>query len=175
MSQRLITIPILVIALLLSLFLLPLLQSPILGFNILTITLMLVMLFGDTKLALIGGVVGGFLMDLVSALPFGTFMISFTISLAITRQINQSWVTNRSLTAYTSLTVIGIVLFHVCLYGYGFAGALFDVTAISPQLGRTAIVSGLADVARGCIIALMVYAMVRITGYSYATLTRHEF
>jgi rod shape-determining protein MreD len=175
MSQRLITIPIVIIALFLSLFLLPLLQSPILGFNILTITLILVMLFGDTKLALFCGVLGGFLMDLVSALPFGTFMVSLTVSLIIIRQINQSWVTNRSLTAYTSLTVIGIVLFYVCLYGYGFVGTLFDTTAISPQLGRTAIISSLADVVRGCVIALMVYAMVRITGYSYATLARHEF
>ncbi len=175
MNQRFFTIPILVIVLFATLFVLPLLQSPLLGLNGLTITLILILLFGDTKLALITGVVAGVLMDLVSPFPFGTCVLSFTVALIVTRQINQIWVTNRSLIAYASLSIIGMALFHVVVVGYSFFGTLFDSSAITQPMNIATLVSGLTDVLRGFVIAMLVYIIVRITGHGYATLARHEF
>ena len=175
MNQRWITVSILIVVFLITAFLLPPLQSPLLGLNGLTIALILVLLFGDTKLALIAGIAGGCCMDLISPFPFGTFIAAYTLTLIITRQINHIWVTNRSLSAYASLTIIGMALFHLCVYGYGYFGSLFDSSAISPPMGRAVLMSGATDVLRGFIIAMCIYVIVRLTGHSYATLTRHEF
>jgi hypothetical protein len=175
MSQRWLTIAILLLVLLATAFLLPLLQSPLLGLNGLTVALVLVLLFGDTKLALVAGIAGGFFLDLISAFPFGMYMVSFVSMLMVSRQVNHTWVTNRSLVAYVSLTIIGMALFHLCTLAYVFFGSLLDPTALSMPIGRTLLVTGGADVLRGLVIAMCVYVVVRLTGHSYATLTRHGF
>ncbi len=175
MSKRWITIPTLVAALLATAFLLPLLRSALLGLNILTIALILVLLFGDTRLAIVASIIGGALIDLISAFPFGTFIVSYVLTVVITHQINRTWVTNRSLVAYASLTVIGMVLFHLCFFGYSVLGSLFDPSALSSPIGRAVLVNGATDVLRGFVIAMCAYAIIRMTGHSYATLTRHDF
>lgn len=175
MSQRYLTIPLATVALVLTVFLLPLLQSPVLGLNIFSVTIILILLFGDTAVAFIAGCAGGFILDLTSAHLFGTMMIAHVVALMLTRLLFTRRITNRSLIAYVSLTAFGLTIIQLAAWCCAALGSLMSTTALGVPLSSAWILSVLYDVTRGLALALIVYVIVRITGHSYATLRSNEF
>jgi len=175
MTQRYLTIPFIALALYVSLFILPALGSPLFGFNVLPITILLILLFGDTAVATIGALVGGMIMDIASPFPFGMYTVSLCGTVMVTHWIFRIRFTNRSLIAYLSLVVFGCITTSLFSTLYSMILPLIGVQAIANPMSLPLFIGIGIDVLRGTLIALIVYLIVRATGHSYATLVSQEF
>lgn len=173
--SRGITIPLATLVLLACLFIFPVLRSPLFGSNLFTLLIMLVLLFGDAQLSLISAVAGGFITDLVSPYPFGTYTVSMAAAVMVVHWIFRVRFTNRSLLAYLLLTALGLALQSGIAHLYSFGVSLADASSIPMHADLPAITSSVVDLLRGLVLALVVYIAVRFTGHSYATLTSREF
>lgn len=173
--RRLVPIALLVLALLATLFITPNLQPRLFSTGLLVPALLFTLLLGDTLLALRGAVVSGFVMDLFSALPFGSHLLAYVLTVAVTRWIFRTRITNRSLLAYLSLVGLGSLLAHLLLLISSHLGRLIDSRAISVALSGPWITFVVTDTFRTMILAILIYALVRLSGRRYVTLTAHEF
>jgi cell shape-determining protein MreD len=71
--------------------------------------------------ALWWAVIGGFVLNLFSALPFGTLAIAFALAVAITHKLFIRFFTNRSLYSLIFLTAVGAVIFKIIAVVLSFA------------------------------------------------------
>ncbi len=161
--------------LLLSLFVLPSLQSPIIGTNMFTVTVVLLLLFGDTNVSLISAAAGGFMFDLVSPYPFGTHAVSLVASIVVVRWFFRTRFTNRSLLAYLFLSTLGLILQPAIALGYSVILSIIDSQSIGMAFDMPAIVGYLFTVLHGVSVSLIIYVAVRLSGRSYVTLSSQEF
>ncbi|MBI4426422.1 MAG: hypothetical protein HY567_02500 [Candidatus Kerfeldbacteria bacterium] len=173
--RRLLPTTILGAVLLVSIFVTPNVSSPLLSPGLLTPSLLLILLLGDTRLALLGALIGGFTVDLFSALPFGSHLIAYVATITATRWIFRTRITNRSFLAFLSLVSLGTILTHVLILVASHLGRLLDPQAASILANGWWFGFVLTDVMRTIVIAIIVYVTVRLSGRTYATLVSHEF
>jgi len=95
--------------------------------NLLLIVLIYVLVLGGFCLAGIWAISMGFILDTISFLPFGTFLISFSLSLIIINFLLVNFFTNRSLYAYIALTFFGSVSLFVSVYIFSVANQILGV------------------------------------------------
>ncbi len=175
MTSRVLLAVLLGSLLLASLFILPILGWPLLDAHLFVIALLITMLFGETTVAVVSAIIGGFMTDLLSAGMFGSTLITLIAAVAITRWLFRTRITNRSFIAFLSLVLIGVFLAELIELILNTFGRLIDARAIGTSLTeRWAKNVGQAGV-QAILIASLVYLMIRASGRKYATLAQHEF
>lgn len=175
MTSRLLTVPLLVVSFLLSLFVLPALDSPLVGTNLFTVLTILILLYGDTRLSVIAGSIGGLCFDLYSPYPYGSLVFGYLVTFLVIRRLFATRITNRSLIAYTTLAMTGTLCFHLATQAYRYGISFIDAGALGIHPDTTLLTLVISDTIRTVLIALLVYALVRLSGRSYATLISHDF
>lgn len=175
MTSRILTIPLIAIAFVLSLFVLPVVDSPFLGSNLFTVLVILVLLYGDTRLSVVAGFIGGICLDLYSPYPYGASILAYLITFVIIRRLYVTRLTNRSLLSYLTLASAGTVIVHLASFAYRYGMSFIDAQALRVQLTSATSVLIAGDMIRTVLLALVIYALVRASGRSYATLTSHDF
>ncbi len=173
MKKRLIITLIVLAALLLSLFATPSING--LTYNLFAAVLILTLLGGETRLAYIAALSGGFMVDVVAAHPFGTALITYPLGLAITRWLLRTRFTNRSLLAYLTLTVSGTLVIETLLVLISTIGQIADPRALSITLNQTWLISVAIALTRNFVVSVIVHSTFRLSGQRYATLAQREF
>lgn len=161
--------------LLASLFVLPILRWPLLDAHLFVVALLITMLFGKTTVAVVGAIIGGFMIDLLSAGLFGSTLITLVATVAITRWLFRTRITNRSFVAFLSLVLIGVFLAQIIELILNTIGRVIDPRAIGTSL-TDVWAKNVGQVGLQAILsASLVYLLVRASGRKYATLAQHEF
>ncbi|MFA5029441.1 MAG: hypothetical protein WC518_01665 [Patescibacteria group bacterium] len=101
------------------------------SFNLLLITLVLLVDLADFKLALWFSLVGGFLLDTYSSLPFGIFLLTLFLTAIVLKFLFFNFFTNRSL---YSLIILGLVAVLVYQGGFLLLSSLFYLLGFSDFL-----------------------------------------
>lgn len=174
MSKRLLLIIVALAALILSLFASPALPQRF-SYNLFALVVVVFLLAAETRTAYAAALVGGFVSDLVSALPFGTALVAFPLGLAVTRWLFRTRFTNRSLLAYLGLATSGTLLIELFLLAISTIGRLVDPPALAIVLNHQWLAIVAIALARNFILSGLVYAALRLNGQSYASLVQREF
>lgn len=174
MKKRLAVMIVAFAALMLSLFA-PLAFPQHLAYNLFGVVVVFILLAGETRTAYGAALCGGFVIDLVSALPFGTALISYPLGLAVTRWLFRTRFTNRSLLAYLALATSGTLLIEVFLLAVSTIGRLVDPHGLALLLNDRWLTTIAFTLVRNFILSAIVYGAVRLSGQSYASLVQREF
>lgn len=81
------------------------------AFNLIPVILVSILLFYDSKLAIITALIFGLYLDLFSFTFFGLESISLLISLFLVERISFAWLTNRSLYSFVLINIIFVFLY----------------------------------------------------------------
>jgi cell shape-determining protein MreD len=87
--------------------------SPINGLNLVLSLVIFLVIIMDQKSALVWALVGGFLLELFSGLPFGATSISLLLTVLLTDFLFKNFFTNRSLYSLLILGYLGSVCYHL--------------------------------------------------------------
>src|SRR5688572_18992080 len=103
-------VTLIVLTLWLTIIVMPNVSTVYSGNDLFETALLLILLLGRTKVAYVTGLVGGFIFDLLSIYPFGVYIFAYTVPLFITYRLFKSRITIRSLLAFISLVVTGLLV-----------------------------------------------------------------
>jgi len=161
-------------ALFITMFVIPY-AWPTAPFNLFLASVIAALLFGNLRLALIIGLAGSLLVDLVSPTPFGNQIIAMAAAIGSIRWMSRTRLTNRSLPAYLALTGIGISAFYATGVAAGWMLQWLEPTALATRLSPEWVIMVAVNCAAGLIFGILVYTAARVSGRSYAKLARYEF
>lgn len=103
---------------------LPLMLSNI---NLLLIVLIYVLVLGGFRMAGVWALSMGLILDIISFLPFGAFLISFFLSLIVINFLLVNFFTNRSLYAYIAITFFASISFFISIYVFSVANQIYKL------------------------------------------------
>ena len=102
--------------------------SPIKHFNLVLSILIFIALIFNYNLALIQGLIIGFILDVVSMASFGQYLMAIFITLFMTNLLLNSVFTNKSMYTLMSLGVIGTILYNFLIWFFKLAAFYFKLT-----------------------------------------------
>ncbi len=88
--------------------------------------LVFVLMFFENRLAILWSCGAGFLLDVISPLPFGSYLLFFCLIYLILKYLNQNFFTNQSLNTFFVLTLVGNTFLLFFLFLEKNILALFD-------------------------------------------------
>jgi len=91
--------------------------------NLLLVVLLFVLSFGGLELALGWAVGAGALLEIFYFLPFGAYLISFSLAVMAANFLMNYFFTNRSLYSFLALTASATVIYRLAVYAVVF---IFD-------------------------------------------------
>ena len=94
--------------------------------NIVLIIIILLISLGSLRTALWWAIGLGFLLDFFSFEPFGLYLSSLFFTVLFLRILLNSFITNRSLYSFLTLTFFGTLFFEFCVYAISFFSRFFS-------------------------------------------------
>ncbi|HOY56156.1 MAG TPA: hypothetical protein PLH37_01915 [bacterium] len=75
-----------------------------------------VLMFFENRLAILWSCGAGFLLDVVSPLPFGSYLLFFCLTYLVLKYLNQNFFTNQSLNTFFALTLVDNIFLLIFLF-----------------------------------------------------------
>lgn len=137
--------------------------------------LIVLLLFGERRLAVIGAIVGGCIVDTISVGPYGVTLMSYAASLGVTQWLFQSRITNRSFFAFTALIFLGISFGAITAVIASWLLNFLMIQNLDQRLSLDWVQFVSLGLLESIILSSLMYLGVRLSGRNYATLAKHNF
>lgn len=136
------------------------LPMPFSAVNPAIVAIVFILVFKDLKFALYWSLGVGFLLDIYSFLPFGTFIVDLSITFFLTNFLLTNFLTNRSLYSFLFLTMFATLSYEILLVILVFIYNFFSDATLGGSMTFDLLMNGLKGLGLNLLaVALIFYLL----------------
>jgi cell shape-determining protein MreD len=106
------------------------------NFNLALVSLAIILMISNFNISLWWAVGMGFLFDIYSFLPFGTYLVCFFLTVLVANFLLSNFFTNRSLYSFIALIFLSSLCFNFIFYISVYLWGAFGGVSIAVSFGR---------------------------------------